>query len=66
MVKNLSGEQEMQVLFLGWEDNLEKEVATHSNILAWKIHGQRSLVGYSPWMSMCRVFSCVVGRGCLL
>ena len=49
MVKNLSGEQEMQVLFLGWEDNLEKEVATHSSILAWKIHGQRSLVGYSPW-----------------
>ena len=24
-------------------------MATHSNILAWKFHGQRSLVGYSPW-----------------
>ena len=24
-------------------------MATHSNILAWKSHGQRSLVGYSPW-----------------
>ena len=24
-------------------------MATHSSILAWKIHGQRSLVGYSPW-----------------
>ena len=28
---------------------MEKEVATHSSILAWRIHGQRSLVGYSPW-----------------
>ena len=28
---------------------VEKEIATHSNTLAWKIHGQRSLVGYSPW-----------------
>ena len=27
----------------------EQEMATHSSILAWKIHGQRSLVGYSPW-----------------
>ena len=24
-------------------------MATYSSILAWKIHGQRSLVGYSPW-----------------
>ena len=30
-------------------DVLEKEMATHSSILAWEIHGQRSLVGYSPW-----------------
>ena len=28
---------------------MEKEMATHSSILAWRIHGQRSLVGYSPW-----------------
>ena len=40
--------QEMQVRSLGREDPLEEEMATHSNILAWKIHGQRSLVGYSP------------------
>ena len=26
-------------------------MATHSSSLAWKIHGQRSLVGYSPWGS---------------
>ena len=29
--------QEMQVWFLGWEDPLEKEMATHSSILDWKI-----------------------------
>ena len=47
-VKNLSAMQETQVRFLGQEDPLEKEMAIHSSILAWKIHGQRSLVGYSP------------------
>ena len=29
--------QEIQILSLGWEDALEKEMATHSSILAWKI-----------------------------
>ena len=29
--------EETQVRFLGWEDPLEKEMATHSSILAWKI-----------------------------
>ena len=29
--------QEMQVWFLGWEDPLDKEMATHSSILAWEI-----------------------------
>ena len=29
--------QETQDQFLGWEDPLEKEMATHSSILAWKI-----------------------------
>ena len=31
--------QEMQVQALGWEDLLEKEMATHSNILVWEIPG---------------------------
>ena len=35
--------QEMQLPSLGWEDPLEKEMATHSHILAWESHGQRSL-----------------------
>ena len=33
--------QEMQIQSLGWEDPLEKEMATHFNTLAWKFHGQR-------------------------
>jgi len=36
-VKNLPEVQETRVQSLGWEDPLEKEMATHSNILAWKI-----------------------------
>ena len=37
MVKNLPAMQETLVLPLGWEDPLEKEMATHSSILAWRI-----------------------------
>ena len=36
-LKRLPGMQETQVRSLGWEDPLEKEMATHSNILAWRI-----------------------------
>ncbi|XDA89935.1 hypothetical protein R6Z07M_019539 [Ovis aries] len=36
-VKDLRAMQETQVQSLGWEDPLEKEVATHSSILAWRI-----------------------------
>ena len=41
--------QDTRVPSLGGEDPLEKEMVTHSSITAWEIHGQRSLVGYSPW-----------------
>ena len=37
MVKNLPAMQEMRVPSLGWEDALEKEMATHSGILTWKV-----------------------------
>ena len=37
VVKNLPAIQEMQVLSPGQEDPLEKEMATHSNVLAWEI-----------------------------
>ena len=39
-VKHLPAIQETRVQSLGWDDLLEKEMATHSSILAWKI----------PWM----------------
>ena len=39
-LKHLPSMQETQVRSLGWEDPLEKEMATHSSILAWRI----------PWM----------------
>ena len=37
MVKSLPAVQETRVQSLGWEDPLEKGMATHSSILAWKI-----------------------------
>ena len=40
---------ETQVRALGREDSLEKEMATHSNIVPGEFHGQRSQAGYSPW-----------------
>ena len=49
MVKNLPAMWETRVQSLGREDPLEKKMVTHSSILAWKFHGQRSLMGYSSW-----------------
>ena len=37
MVKNLPAVQETKVQSLAWEDPLEKGIATHSSILAWRI-----------------------------
>ena len=66
MVKNLPAMQETQVLSLGWKDPLEKEMATHSSILAWEIPWWASQVvllvknllaiegdvrrGFDPWV----------------
>ena len=47
-VKRLPAMRETWVRSLDREDPLEKEMATDSSILAWGIHGRRSLVGYSP------------------
>jgi len=41
--------QEMCVQSLGWEDPLEEGMAIHSGTLAWRIHGQGSLVSYRSW-----------------
>ena len=49
MVKNLPAVWKNWIQSLGQEDPLEKEMAMHSSVLAWRIQGQRSLVTYSPW-----------------
>ena len=49
MVKNLSAIQETLVLSLGREDPLEKGVAPHSSILAWRIPRTEEPGGYSLW-----------------
>ena len=49
MVKRLPIMRETWVRSLGWEDPLEKEMAIHSSILAWKIPWTEELAGYSPW-----------------
>ena len=48
-LKCLPGMQETLVWSLGREDPLEKEMATHSSTLAWRIPWMEELVGYSPW-----------------
>ena len=52
MVKNLLPMQEIsEIRFrsLGQEDPLEKGMATHSSILAWRIPWTEETAGYSPW-----------------
>ena len=48
-VKNLPAMQEAQVRSLGQEDPLEKGMATHSGILAWRIPWTEEHGSYSPW-----------------
>ena len=52
MVKSLCALQKIRIRSMGWEDPLEKEMATHSSI-AWEIPWTEELVVYSPWS--CRV-----------
>ena len=49
VVKNLPAKQETQVRSLDQEDPLEKEMATYSSILAWRIPWTEELVDCSPW-----------------
>ena len=48
-VKNPPAIQEAWFQTLGWEDPLEKGMATHSSTLAWRIPWTEELEGYSPW-----------------
>ena len=45
MVKNLPAKQETWVRSLGWEDPLEKEIATHCSILGWEVPWTEELGG---------------------
>ena len=47
-VKNLPAVQETQIQSMGWEDPLEKVMATQSSIHAWRIPWTDEPVGYSP------------------
>ena len=50
MVKRLPARRETRVRSLGGEVPLEKEMATHSSTLAWRIPWtEEHVVGYSPW-----------------
>ena len=49
MVEHLPAMQETWVLSLSQEDPLEKEMATHSRIIAWKIPGMEEPGSYNPW-----------------
>ena len=49
-VKHLPARQEIWVRSLGWENPLEKEITTHSSILAWRIPWtEEPGADYSPW-----------------
>ena len=56
LVKNLPAMQDTLVRFLGQEDPLEKEMATHSNILAWRIPWTEDLgpqfIGLQSWTQL--------------
>ena len=49
MVDNLPAMQETLVQSLGWENTLERCMATHSSIVAWRIPWTEKLLGYSLW-----------------
>ena len=51
VVKNPPAMQETSVRFLGWEVPLEKGIATHSSILAWRIPWTEKLDGYHSWVA---------------
>jgi len=50
--------QETQIKSVGWEDPLEKAMATHSSILAWEVPWTEKSGGYSPWSCNGLQWSC--------
>ena len=64
IVKSLPAVQETPVQSLGWEDPLEKEMATHSSILAWRIPwtkepGRLQSIGHKSRTQRTSVFLCI-------
>ena len=49
LVTNPPAMQETWVRSLGWEDSLEKEMATHSSVLAWRIPWTEDRGAWPPW-----------------
>ena len=49
MVKNPPAMEETRVPSLGWKDSLEKGMATHSSILAWRFPWTEEPGGLQPW-----------------
>ena len=49
LIKNLPAMQDTQVRSLGWEDTLEKEMATHSVLFIVEFHRQKSQADYRLW-----------------
>ena len=49
MVRNLPAMQETRVRSLGWEDPLEREMATHFSILAWRTSWTEEPDGLQSW-----------------
>ena len=78
LVKRLPATQENRVRFLGWEDPLEKEMATHSSILAWRIPWTEEpgrlvhrIANSWTWLSnwhwmLIYVYPCIYGDHCQL
>ena len=62
-VKSLPAMQETQFQSLGWEDPLEKEMATHSSILAWRIPWTEETGGLQSLGSQRVRHNCVVNTG---
>ena len=54
-IKHVPAMRETQVQSLGWEDPLEKETATHSSILAWRIPWREEPVGLQSTGSQSRI-----------
>ena len=64
MVKNLPAMWKTQVQSLGWEYPLEKEMATHFSILAWRIPQTKEPAGLSPSDNRLKILKVLLTQSC--